>query len=131
MYEDILTLVHHQSHKHPKMSMRDRAAQFSPFSALTGYGDSVKEVARFTIMEAEKSEEAIEQMNRTLEEMDRIQHEHPEITVTYFQPDSRKEGGSYQTIRNVLKKLDHFRKCLILMDQTEIPFKHINGIWYH
>lgn len=124
-YEDILSLPHHQSRKHPQMSMRDRAAQFSPFSALTGYDDSVKEAARFTVSEAQKSEEAAVQLNSELEELARIQHVHPVITVTYFLPDTRKEGGSYQTLTGTLKKLDRFRQCLIFMDQTEIPFEHL------
>ena len=107
------------------MSLRDRAAQFSPFSALTGYGDSVKEAARFTTPKAERSEEAVVQLNRQLKALAKIQQSHPVITISYFLPDCQKEGGSYQTITETLKKLDSHRQCLILMNQTEIPFEHI------
>ena len=94
-YDDIINLPHHVSKKHPQMSLHDRAAQFAPFAALTGYDEEVKEVSRITDqfhpLESKKKEE----INQKLCILQEIQYEHPLISICYFVPDKRKEGGSY------------------------------------
>ena len=94
-YDDIINLPHHVSKKHPQMSLHDRAAQFAPFAALTGYDEEVKEVSRITDqfhpLESKKKEE----INQKLCILQEIQYEHPLISICYFVPDKRKAGGSY------------------------------------
>ena len=113
-YDDIIGLPHHTSPRHPRMSMRDRAAQFAPFSALTGYGDVVDETARLTdgrIVLTEAAKALLDLKQRLLQE--RIDTK-PEITVTYFVKDARKSGGSYQTVRGRLLRIDEVEKSLVL-----------------
>ena len=113
-YDDIIGMPHHTSPRHPRMSMRDRAAQFAPFSALTGYGDVVDETARLTdgrIVLTEDAKALLDFKQRLLQE--RIDTK-PEITVTYFVKDARKSGGSYQTVRGRLLRIDEVERTLVL-----------------
>ena len=113
-YDDIIGMPHHTSPRHPRMSMRDRAAQFAPFSALTGYGDVVDETARLTdgrIVLTEDAKALLDFKQRLLQE--RIDTK-PEITVTYFVKDARKSGGSYQTVRGRLLRIDNVERTLVL-----------------
>lgn len=113
-YDDIIGMPHHTSPRHPRMSMRDRAAQFAPFSALTGYGDVVDETARLTdgrIVLTEDAKALLDFKQRLLQE--RIDTK-PEITVTYFVKDVRKSGGSYQTVRGRLLRIDDVERTLVL-----------------
>ena len=113
-YDDIIGMPHHTSPRHPRMSMRDRAAQFAPFSALTGYGDVVDETARLTdgrIVLTEDAKALLDFKQRLLQE--RIDTK-PEITVTYFVKDARKSGGSYQTVRGRLLRFDDVERTLVL-----------------
>ena len=124
-YDDIIGMPHHTSPRHPRMSMRDRAAQFAPFSALTGYGDVVDETARLTdgrIALTEDAKAILDLRQRLL--LERI-HTQPEITVTYFVADHRKSGGSYQTVRGRLKRIDHVTKRLVLTDGREIAAEDV------
>lgn len=103
-YNDILHLPHHVSTKHPTMPMSDRAAQFSPFAALTGHSDAIQETERLTGERVELSEEAktlLDQKQQYLASLDR-----PELTVTYFVADTKKEGGAYVSTNGILKKID-------------------------
>lgn len=124
-YDDIINLPHHVSEKHPQMSLHDRAAQFSPFAALTGYDDAVKETARLTdtIFELDEDEKSIldEKLKRGLENKD-------EISVTYFIKDSKKEGGSYNTVSGRVKKIDEYLRTLVLNSGEEIPIDNIYDI---
>ncbi len=115
VYADIIDLPHHQSAAHPHMSLYDRAAQFSPFAALTGYEDMVDEEARLVDNRIEPGEEDIEQLNRALAA---IQDEigrggHPAVTVTYFIPDPLKPGGRYETVTETVKKIDPVSQVLV------------------
>ena len=127
-YDDIIHLVHPTSSRHPRMSMADRAAQFSPFAALTGHGAAVLETARLTDQKTELSEDAkalLDQKQRILAE-----HitEHPEITVTWFQPDEKKPGGKYLTVVGELNKVDRVEQALLLTDGTRIPLEDVTDI---
>ena len=127
-YDDIINLPHHTSPRHPRMSMRDRAAQFAPFSALTGYGDTIDETARLTDGKISLTEDAkalLDMKQRLLAE--RL-HTCPEVTVTYFVPDARKSGGSYHTFTGRLKRIDEAEKVLLFLDGKSVKIKDVLSI---
>lgn len=135
-YADIMELPHHQSLKRPHMPMEDRAAQFSPFAALTGYEDAVKETARLTEGRLELDEYQKEVLDRQLScirdalckcrQKGRCRGEMGvEITVTYFVPDERKEGGMYLTQKGMVQKLKEYEQILLMEDGKEIPLAEI------
>ena len=95
-YDDIINLPHHVSERHPHMPVSDRAAQFAPFAALTGYGDVIRETARLTEARPELSEDERAEMDQTLRAVLNTQGKNAEIVVTYFAPDARKSGGAYR-----------------------------------
>ena len=127
-YEDIIHLPHHQSKVHPRMPVSARAAQFAPFAALTGYEDAVEETARLTEERIELTEEAKAMIDQKLQYLRDHLDEHPEVTLTYFVPDSRKAGGAYVTVRGVLKATDQMAGTITLLDRTVIPIKDITRI---
>ncbi len=127
-YDDIIDLPHHVSSAHPRMSQHDRAAQFSPFAALTGHDAAIRETARLTEREHGPGEDYAEQLDRKLQTLRHYPGGSPEITVRYFEPDTKKAGGEYVTISGRLKKIDEHRRLLVLEDQTEIPISRIAGL---
>ena len=124
-YEDIMHLPHHVSKKHPQMSMRDRAAQFSPFAALTGYDAAVEETARLTDRRIELDEYEAQQLDERIQKLSRHLKEHPKVSITYFQPDARKDGGEYVTVTGSIKKIETYESRIILMDGTWIPIHEV------
>ena len=124
-YDDIINLPHHTSPKRPRMSMIDRAAQFSPFAALTGYDAAVKETARLTDRRIELTEDSRAALDRKQQLLVDNLAEHPEVSVTYFVPDERKAGGAYITNTGSVKKVDDYLRLLILTDGTKIPLDDI------
>ena len=127
-YDDILSMPHPNSQNHPRMARRDRAAQFSPFAALTGYEAAVKETARLTDDREELDEDEKTRLNAQLQKISARLQEQPEVMVTYFAPDERKTGGARQTYRGRLRKIDRNRKMLIMVDQTELPIENLLNI---
>ena len=127
-YEDIIQLPHHVSKTRPQMSLHDRAAQFSPFAALTGHSDAINETARLAQEQADLDADQIEDLNRKLHALSSRSSAAPAIKITYFLEDENKEGGSYQTIETTLKKIDELNQQLILTDGTVIPMKYIRAI---
>ncbi len=127
-YAAIAGVPHHVSRVHPQMSMEDRAAQFSPFAALTGYEAAVKETARLTDDREELDEDEKTRLNAQLQKISARLQEQPEVMVTYFAPDERKTGGARQTYRGRLRKIDRNRKMLIMVDQTELPIENLLNI---
>ena len=124
-YDDIIDLPHHVSERHPRMPMLDRAAQFSPFAALTGYDAAIIETARLTDQKRELTEEQKQVISKGLRELrERIKHD-PAVTVTFFQRDGRKSGGAYRTVTGEAKKVDAYLGVLLLTDGTAIPFDSI------
>ena len=124
-YDDILHLPHHVSEKHPSMSRLDRAAQFSPFAALTGYEAAVKETARLTDrrIELDESEKGAIDQRLTL-----VQERLPvptEVTITYFMPDKKKAGGAYVSVSGTVKRIDDYERMVILRNGTSIPIDDI------
>ena len=127
-YSDILHLPHHISEKHPSMSMRERAAQFSPFAALSGYGDAILEAGRCTEKEPEHSVCEAEYLNGQLSLLVLHTIERPVVTVTWFRPDPLKSGGSFVTEALIIRKVDVERQLLISENETEIPFRALTRL---
>ena len=129
-YEDIINLPHHISKKHPQMTMESRAAQFAPFAALVGYEDAVEETARLTTKRIELNEEEKNILDMKLQMLKEQMHVqiYPEISVMYFVPDLKKEGGKYTKISGTIKKIDEYKQLLILDDKTQIPISEIISI---
>lgn len=126
-YDDIINLPHHVSERHPQMSMYNRAAQFAPFAALTGHNAAIKEAARLTEAEQELSESDAEVLNRKLAYLQSLD-EKPTISVTYFVPDDKKEGGSYHTATGIVKSVEPDKGVLQFEDGTGIPVIRIKDI---
>lgn len=121
-YDDILLLPRHVSVRRAPMSMIDRAAQFSPFAALTGYDGVIAETARLTEQCMELDGESIQQLDLQLQKLQELLPLRPIVTVTWFQPDERKDGGSYRTKTGPVKGMDTVERYLLFADRTRIPF---------
>ena len=127
-YDDIIDLPHHVSTTHHRMSMLERAAQFQPFRALTGYEDAVRETARLTDDQVELTEDEKALLDGKLQRLADNLASHPLVTVTYFQPDKKKAGGAYVTATGELKKIDDFTSTLLLTGGERIPIENIVDI---
>ncbi len=124
-YDDIIHLPRHVSAVHPPMPVSDRAAQFAPFAALTGYGDAVRETARLTEEQAELCEEETEALDRALKSILQRGTDSVSVTVTYFAADQKKAGGAYRSYTGTLKKPDTHRGMLVFADGTEVPLSDV------
>ena len=124
-YEDMIDLPHHQSKKHPKMPIHDRAAQFMPFAALTGYEDEIAEAGRLTDSKAELDESVQQVISDTLSRILIKIRERPEVRGFCFVPDERKEGGAVSAFSGKAVKVDTDRQLLILQDSTQLPFSEL------
>lgn len=127
-YDDIIDLPHHVSARHPQMPLRDRAAQFSPFAALTGHEAAIQETARLTEDFIELDEDRKEQLNEQFRVLGENQSLRPEIEVTYFQPDERKNGGAYVTVCGRLKRIDAYGHQIFLTDGTALSMEQIFSV---
>ena len=124
-YDEIMGLPHHVSKTRPQMPMSDRAAQFAPFAALTGYDSAIKETGRLTNERIEFDEDALTALNvKYLFLMDALDEE-PEIKITYFKPDERKAGGEYVSAIGAVKKVDDFERLITMQDGTRIPMDDV------
>jgi hypothetical protein len=110
------------------MTAGDRAAQFSPFAALTGYDAAVKETARLTDEKLELDESMKEALSGRLQIIADRMKERPGISITYFQPDTKKSGGAYVTAIGTVKKIDEYERVVIMTDGTAIPIDEIINI---
>lgn len=126
-YSDIINLSRPVS-KRPRMSLEQRSAQFAPFAALTGYEGQVKETARLTNKKIEINEELKEILNQKIQLIQKKIKEQPQIEITYFIPDSKKDGGRYETICNTIKKIDMYTNEIIMLDGTRIDIDDIIDI---
>lgn len=129
-YDDIIDLPHHVSERHPQMPMPERAAQFSPFAALTGYDAAIVETARLTDQRRELTEERKQAISRALHEVQKRILNAPPVTVTFFQEDERKAGGAYRAVTGSAKRVDEYRGLLLLADGTAVPFEDILSLEY-
>ena len=116
-YEDIIHLPHHQSSNRPHMSLYDRAAQFSPFAALTGFDGVIVETSRLTDQKIELSEYERALLDQKLSHIDDELRKgnHPEITVIYFVPDPLKAGGAYNEYTGHVRNIDAFERYIVFL----------------
>lgn len=124
-YDDIINLPHHVSRKHPQMSIHDRAAQFAPFAALTGHGEAIAETARLTDRKIELDDYEKMKLDEKLLILQEHIMEMPEISVTYFCPDEKKEGGKYVTVTKTLRKINEMERTLLMEDGMQIRIEDI------
>lgn len=125
-YEDIVNLEHHVSETRARMPMRDRAAQFSPFAALSGYEDAVRESARLTQEKIELGEDAQAALDEALRRASASPE--TEVSVTYFAPDGKKSGGRYVTAAGRVKRVDTVKRVLTLSGGERIDIGEILDI---
>ena len=125
IYDDIIDLPHHVSPSRSRMSSSDRAAQFAPFSALTGYGATVKEVERITQDQIILDDEKIEKINRKLQYIADHLDEELIVKITYFAPDLKKNGGTYISSKGRIENIDEYARCVLLSDGINIPINNI------
>ena len=127
-YDDIIHLSHPTSKNRPRMSIHDRAAQFSPFAALSGHAAAIAETARLTDRKLELDEDTKAELDRRQAILLEHISERPEITVTWFRPDEKKAGGAYVTTTGRLKKIDRVERALFLLNGTKIPLDDVAAI---
>ena len=127
-YNEIMGLPHHVSKTRPQMPMSDRAAQFAPFAALTGYDAAIKETGRLTDERIELDVEVLSALDMKYQLLMEALDEAPEVTITYFQPDERKAGGKYVSAVGAVKKIDDFERRITMRDGTRIPTDDVLSI---
>ena len=125
-YADIIDLPHWEPNsRHPRMSLHARAAQFAPFAALVGYDEMIDEETRLTDRQIESGEEELDKLNRKLNRINGIiaGGTRPEVTITYFEPDSKKAGGRYATVTTQVRRIDTAARKVILItrDRPDLP----------
>ena len=124
-YDDIIALPHPEPRTHPRMSLHDRAAQFSPFAALTGHSAAIAETGRLTASRITLDESEIARVDAALQRLRELLPQAPAVSITYFVPDERKAGGSYQTVTGTARRIDTANGVLLLTDQRAIPIPDI------
>ena len=127
-YEEIMKHPHHVSKTRPQMPMSDRAAQFAPFAALTGYDSAIKETGRLTDEKIELDEEALTGLDMKYQILMDAFDDAPEVTITFFQPDERKAGGKYVSATGAVKKVDDFERRITMQDGAKIPMDDVLSI---
>jgi len=127
-YGDIIDMPHHQSEKRAHMSLRDRAAQFAPFAALRGYDEEIRETARLTDERIELSSEEISKINDKLNEVIKNIKAQPEVEITFFAPDGKKQGGAYVTMFGNIRRVDDVEKNIYFTNGFRLPIKDLYEI---
>lgn len=126
--QELLEMERPVSARHAPMRRCDRAAQFAPFAALSGFDETVQEAGRLTQAQIELAENEREALNDALVRLAARLPEQPEVRLTYFQPDAKKSGGIYRTILTRVRRLDANAQVLVLTDGTRIPFDALLSI---
>ena len=124
-YDEFINLPHHVSSDLPHMSMQNRAAQFAPFAALIGYDALIRETARLTDQRIDLDESVKAELNEKLRLLLELLPQQPEVSIMYFQPDSWKDGGTYQNANGIVHKYLPSDNALIMMDGVQIPVNEI------
>ena len=127
-YDDIIRLPHLDSPKHPRMSLYDRAAQFSPFAALTGHSAAIAETGRLTDRRMELDEYEMARVDAALQHLQELLPGRPTASITYFVPDERKNGGSYRTVTGLAKRIDAPNGVIQMTDRQCIPIADVFSI---
>ena len=128
-YDDIINLPRHISDKHPHMSIHDRAAQFAPFAALTGHSEAVSETARYVDEKIDLGEDAIKEIQDALNYIQEHISQSPQVTITYFVADGRKQGGRYVTETAGIKRVDDLRQVVCLDNSIVVTYENILEIY--
>ena len=127
-YDDIIALPHPEPRTHPRMSLHDRAAQFSPFAALTGHSAAIAETDRLTDSRITLDESEMARVDAALQRLRELLPQEPVASITYFVPDERKAGGSYQTVTGAVRRIDTVNGVVLLTDRREVPIADIFDI---
>ena len=127
-YDDIINLPHFEPKNHPRMSMWNRAAQFAPFAALTGYDAAIQESGRLTDDWIDLGESGNEELNRKMELLLSKLSEQPHVTIVYYVPDEHKKGGSYQSYTGHVKRIDEYKQTMVMTDGKRIQLRMIRNI---
>lgn len=127
-YDDIIDMPHHVSEKRKHMSLDERAAQFAPFAALTGYDSDIREASRLVCKKIELDEYAIAELDEKLRFLKTKTDDAVSVTVTYFKSDGKKQGGVYTTVSGVVEKIDEYEKNVLMSDGVKIPIYDIYAI---
>ena len=127
-YDDMLHLPPHKSKTRPPMSRQNRAAQFSPFAALTGHDEVIDETARLTDKYSNLSEESERVINEKLSILNGMIDSKPQVSIVYFKPDLHKDGGKYVLSTGTLKRIKEYEKVVVLEDGTVIDIDSITDI---
>lgn len=127
-YDDIINLPHHVSSSHPHMPLLERAAQFSPFAALSGHGEAISESARLTETKRELDEHTKRILDWKLQAILMQLENHPLLEITYFQPDSKKDGGAYASVTGRVEKINSHNRTVLMQDGLEISIDNITDI---
>ena len=127
-YDDIINLPHHISTKHPRMTLETRSAQFAPFAALTGYEDAIEETGRLTTDKIDIDDEIKCKINEKIQLIKSNLLMHYKVSIKYFIPDAKKEGGCYKFVSGIVKKIDEYKQIIIMEDKTEISINEIIDI---
>lgn len=127
-YDDIIDLPHHVSHRHPRLPMANRAAQFAPFAALTGFDGIIAETGRLTDRFVPLDEDQKEAIDLRLDILKDRMREKPEAAFTYFVPDEKKDGGSYRSATGAVKRIDDIERRIILTDGTKIDIDSLYSV---
>ena len=127
-YDDIIHLPHHVSQNHPQMPLRERAAQFALFAALTGYEAAVGETARLTTERRDLDAQEAAELNCRLTDLAARLKDRPKVTIEYFVPDERKSGGAYVTMTGVVRHISIAERVLVMEDGTVISMEDVASI---
>ena len=127
-YDDMVYMQNPTPTCKPRMSLHDRAAQFSPFAALTGYDDAVEETARLTDTRLELSEDMKTILNEKMQMILDNADSEPVVNITYFVPDKKKAGGTYVDVAGIVKEIDEYERCIVMTDKRKIPIEQIRDI---
>lgn len=127
-YDDIIDLPHPLSLVHPPMPVMDRAAQFVPFAALTGYDEAVAEAARVTEAFQQLADDEQSEINRSLKYLCEHRCEKLRIAAVYFVPDDKKAGGRYVSASGIVKRIDEYSKEIVFDDGEKIKIKMLREL---
>ena len=127
-YQSLLSLPHPVSGKHPPMPIANRAAQFAPFAALTGFEEAVEETARTTEQRPDPTDEQLEKIDAVLRRIAEISFSHPAVRIERFVPDPQKSGGKIASLTGAVRKVDPMQGQLVFVDGSAVPFSEILAI---
>ena len=127
-YDDIIHLPHHVSRRRPQMSRLNRAAQFAPFAALTGYEEAVEEMARLTQRQRELDEDEKALLDERLRQLAASAPLRPYVVITCFEADEHKAGGAYITVTGRVRQVDGCARAISMTDGRRIPFSALHSL---